>query len=83
MSYGVPVISTKIGAEGIDCTPNENILIADTKLEFENKIMYLWNDYSLYDKIRINANKLVKDKYDWSFLGCMLNSNVKQVLNTL
>ncbi|MFQ5578879.1 MAG: glycosyltransferase family 4 protein, partial [Anaerolineae bacterium] len=38
-SWGLPVVSTPIGAEGIDTTPNEDILIADTAPAFARSVI--------------------------------------------
>ena len=47
MSLGVPVISTSVGAEGIDYTNGKNILIADTEQEFNEAIDQLLEQSSM------------------------------------
>ncbi len=37
--WGLPVVSTSIGAEGIHCKPGENILIADNPQAFADAIV--------------------------------------------
>jgi glycosyltransferase involved in cell wall biosynthesis len=58
------IISTSIGAEGIEYTDKINILIADTPTEWVNKITY----YLEHDKERItianNAFELATEKYE-------------------
>jgi sugar transferase (PEP-CTERM/EpsH1 system associated) len=64
-SCGLPVISTPMGAEGIDCTQNENILIASTQTEFLGAIEKLENDEVFRTEIKESALALIKDHYSW------------------
>lgn len=65
MSAGLPVISTKVGLEGLDVKDEENVLIAKQPDDFARKIKLILNNKDLYNKIRKNAYLLVKDKYSW------------------
>lgn len=65
MSAGLPVISTKVGLEGLDIKDEENVLIAKQPDDFARKIKLILNNKDLYNKIRKNAYLLVKDKYNW------------------
>lgn len=60
-----PVVSTTIGAEGLEIEDGKNILIADDWSEFADKIIELLNDDHLAKKIGANGRKLVEEKYDW------------------
>lgn len=64
MALGKAVISTRIGAEGIDCRKGENILIANSPEEFSQAISQLIEDQQLFLSIGINARKLVEQHYD-------------------
>ncbi|MFD1551974.1 glycosyl transferase family 4 [Putridiphycobacter roseus] len=64
MALGKTVITTSIGAEGIEVTENENILIADTPAAFKEKIEDLIDHPEKALKIGTNARKLVVAKYD-------------------
>lgn len=65
MAAGLPVISSQVGIEGLDVADNENILIAKNEDEFVQKAVDLLNNQTLYNKIRINARKLIEEKYNW------------------
>lgn len=69
MGLGVPVVSTKKGAEGIDYTNGKNILIADTAQEFANTVIQLLNDKEKRISISQSARKLAEEKYDWNIIG--------------
>jgi|ERR1019366_8549439 glycosyltransferase involved in cell wall biosynthesis len=64
MALGKTIISTKIGAEGIDYENNKNILIADTADEFVEAISKCLNDKSFAESIGNDARLLVETKYD-------------------
>lgn len=66
MAAGVPVISSQVGIEGLDVTNNENILIARNDDDFVQKAITLSHDKKLYEKIRVNARRLIERKYNWS-----------------
>ncbi|MFT5724207.1 MAG: glycosyltransferase involved in cell wall biosynthesis [Bacteroidia bacterium] len=63
MSAGKLVISTTIGAQGIDHTENENLLIADTPEAFVTAFQKIISDNRLYLSIKQNARKLIQDQY--------------------
>lgn len=69
MAKGIPCISTSIGAEGIDTSVGEDILIADTKEEFVKEIMRLIDERSLYQKIVNNSTNLIKNNYSTEVIG--------------
>ncbi|MBA6357452.1 MULTISPECIES: TIGR03087 family PEP-CTERM/XrtA system glycosyltransferase [unclassified Colwellia] len=62
---GLPVISTPMGAEGIDCTKDIDILIASTADEFLSCIKHLDCDAEFREKIKANALKLIHERYSW------------------
>jgi glycosyltransferase involved in cell wall biosynthesis len=66
MAMGVPVISTRIGAEGLDVTHGENILLADTAGEFAQQAAGLVSDAAKAQRIAAAARARVAGKYSWS-----------------
>lgn len=63
MAMGKCIISTSIGAEGIDHTPGKNILIADTAAAFTEQIDKVLADPRLADTIGKNALELVRARH--------------------
>ncbi len=55
MSYGKPIISTSVGAEGIGATDGEHLLIADSPSDFAETIIRLVNDASKQKQLSSNA----------------------------
>lgn len=64
MSYERPVVSTTVGAEGLEVKDGESILIADNPDEFAQKCVGLLQDSHRRKQIASQAYRLVKEKYD-------------------
>jgi glycosyltransferase involved in cell wall biosynthesis len=73
MAMGKAVISTSIGAKGLNVTPEENIILADEPEEFAGRVIELLNDEELRNRIGANARKLMEEKYSWEKMTDMLN----------
>lgn len=69
MAAGKAIVSTLIGAEGIEYMNGKNILIADTAQDFCTAILQLKSDSQLRKTISLNARKLIEEKYDNTVLG--------------
>ncbi len=64
MALGKTVISTSIGAEGINYTDGENIIICDELDDFYKQLKRLKENPSEIQRIGSNARRLVESKYD-------------------
>jgi polysaccharide biosynthesis protein PslH len=80
MSMGNPVVSTSIGAEGLDFIVGNHMLIADEASEFAKHIVYLFTDASKFNMVRREALELVKSTYDWQVIGAEINKNLEILL---
>ncbi len=58
------IISTSLGAEGINFTNGENILIANTRDEFYKAIKRCIKDEAFCRDIGLNARKLIEEQHD-------------------
>ena len=78
MAMGMPIVATTIACEGIEVTPGEDILIANTPKEFLEKIMELFSKEEFRDKIGRNARKKAESIYSWEIIGEKLDSIYNQ-----
>lgn len=69
MAQAKPVVATTTAAEGIDVTPEENILIADDPGEFAEKIVYLLKHEHIAREIGTRARELIEKKYSWNVIS--------------
>jgi sugar transferase (PEP-CTERM/EpsH1 system associated) len=72
MAAGVPLLSTTLGAEGIDLEPGEHALIADAPDDFAESLVQLLSDLRLARTMAAAARRLVEQKYDWKQIAPLL-----------
>ena len=65
MAMKIPVVSTTMGAEGIDVTPGQHLLLGDNPAEFAQHVMDLLENAAERQRLATNARRLVEEKYDW------------------
>jgi GT2 family glycosyltransferase/SAM-dependent methyltransferase/glycosyltransferase involved in cell wall biosynthesis len=51
LSYGLPVVATEIACEGLGLTDEVDVLIADEPSEFARKVVRLYTDAELWNKL--------------------------------
>jgi len=62
---GLPVVSTALGAEGIEQRAGEHLLLAEQAPEFALAMLALLDDEALATELAGNARQLVEVTYDW------------------
>jgi glycosyltransferase involved in cell wall biosynthesis len=75
----VPVVSTSIGAEGIDCEDGVHYLRADTEEEFARAVVRLLQNHSLSERLAQNACLLVEQRYRWKRIAQQLETVYEKV----
>ena len=73
--WGLPVVSTPIGAEGIEIQPGTSILIAAEASAFAEATCRLLTDQALNQQLRSAARSWVESRYAWQ----SVYSQVEQV----
>ena len=63
--WGVPIVSTPVGAEGIECRDGENLLIAETASAFAVAVVRLLTDSALNGRLRAAGRRWAEARYDW------------------
>ena len=66
MSTGVPVITSKLGNEGIGAKDGSEIKVCILPEEYVGATIKLLNDDYLYEKISRNARAFVEENFDWT-----------------
>jgi glycosyltransferase involved in cell wall biosynthesis len=70
MAAGVPVVSTTVGAEGLDVSHPENIRLADTPAGFAAQCVELLEDRAARESIATAALHLVASRFSWDRVTC-------------
>lgn len=80
LAMGKAVVSTNIGAEGLDLAPGNEIMIADEPTAFAEAVVRLLNDKSIRRKLGANGRRRVEAEYDWRRIGERLQGMYKSVV---
>lgn len=81
MSLSKAIVSTSIGAEGLEFVEGENIRIADSPEDFASVVIELLSDANQTRRLGENARRLVCERYDWHNLMSTAIQQVYQQLN--
>lgn len=79
MSMQKPIVSTSIGAEGLEVTDKENILIANKPQEFCDTILQALENKELCQRIAQRGYELVHNTYKWSSISKKLNQYLSEI----
>jgi glycosyltransferase involved in cell wall biosynthesis len=80
MAMEVPVVSTRLGCEGLDVIPKENILVGDSPADFAAQVIRLLEDKGLRRNIATAGRAYVEKNHDWRIVGKQLQRIYQQVL---
>lgn len=79
MGMQMPIVSTAIGAEGIHCIPDEDILICNTPTELKNGIVLLLRNEAFAQQIAQNARRRAVSEYSWETLVARFEKMYKEL----
>jgi len=82
LSYGLPVVTTSIGAEGMDLIDGCNALIADTPRCFAEKVIKLYSQQSLWQSLSNNSIAYVDSNYAPGVVGRKLQTILAEITNS-
>ena len=79
--WGIPVVSTSIGVEGLDIELGKNMLIADDAISFAQAVVNVLIDPALARRLRANGRKWVEKVYDWRVVYKRVDEVYMHLLN--
>jgi glycosyltransferase involved in cell wall biosynthesis len=65
MAMGKAIVSTTLGAEGIDAAHERDILIADDPARFAASVVRVLDDRALAGRLGSAARTLAEERYSW------------------
>ncbi len=80
MARGMPVVTTNIGAEGIDVEHGKHLLIADNADDMANEVDRLLTDLMLWQRLQHNSRELIRDRYTWRQLFTQMHKRLDVAL---
>lgn len=81
MAYGLPVVTTPVGAEGFNFVPNQHAIIADEPGAFAEGIVRLTRDSELYRTVRRAGHALIQDRFTPDALKHNVEAYFQSILN--
>lgn len=82
MALGKTIISTTVGASGIIYEDNVNILIADNKEDFAERIIWCLNNPHMSNQIGRKAKANILDNYSNSMISDKIDNYLNKILNS-
>src|SRR4051794_27384993 len=80
MAMGKAIVSTALGAEGIEAVPGRDILIEDQPLAFADAVNRLLAEPSLAARTGQSARRLAVDRYAWGGAAQALEGFYRRIL---
>ena len=80
MAMGKAIVSTTLGAEGIEVVPGCNVLIEDQPAAFADAVNRLLADRELAARIGQSARRLAVQRYSWSGAAQALEGFYRRIL---
>jgi sugar transferase (PEP-CTERM/EpsH1 system associated) len=69
MAMGVPVVTTSVGAMGLEADSGKELLVADTPADFAEHVIHLLDNESLRKTLAQTARTRVETNYSWEAIG--------------
>jgi glycosyltransferase involved in cell wall biosynthesis len=80
MALGKVIIGTTVAFKGIDCTDDQNALVADSKEQFITKTTKILSDNQLFIETSKNAMHFIKENFDnFEIVADLLNFYSKHI----
>ena len=80
LSYGLPVVTTAVGAEGMALRDGEDVLIAAAPGEFAAAVVRLYRDEELWRRLASNAHAHAERHFSPRVVARIVNESVRGLL---
>jgi len=80
MSYGLPIVTTPVGARGIETNGRRPMIVASTD-KFAESVKMLESDTALYKHLSEDGMTLVAELYDWKKISNKLEKIILKKIN--
>ena len=82
MAMGVPVVTTSVGAMGLEADIGKELLVADTPADFTKQVVHLLNNVHSRETFAQTARTRVETNYSWEAIGERLEHVYAQAVHT-
>ena len=77
----VPVVTTSVGAMGLEADVGKELLVADTPADFAENVNHLLDNERLRVNLAQTARSRVEDSYSWEAIGDRLKDVYTQAVH--
>jgi glycosyltransferase involved in cell wall biosynthesis len=74
MAMRVPIVSTTVGVQGIECVHGQHVLVADAAGDFAQQLIALLDREELRERLAMEGRQLVERRYSWQVIGDTLDA---------
>ena len=65
MAMGIPVVTTSVGSENIDAVDGKDWFIADSNIDFADKVVDVLQNIELEKSLSVNARDFILSHFTW------------------
>ena len=80
LAMGRPVVSTTVGAEGLDVVNERHLLLADDPASFAKAVLRALDDRELCERLVAQGRRLVEQHYGWDALAEQFSGFIQEVV---
>jgi len=73
MSFGLPVVTTGIGAEGMGLEEGRHVLVADNAKAFADAVVRLYTDEALWQMLSVESKNYIHNMYSTSAMESIMS----------
>lgn len=81
MAMGLPVVSTAVGAQGLEVISGQHLYIAERPEDFASRVVELMKDHEKAASIGVAARILVEEKYSWESIMGDVDNKLNKLLS--
>ena len=81
-SYGLPTVTTSIGAEGMNLTHEREVLISDAPEEFAGEIVRLYENAELWQTLADNGCKFIENNFSPEIVERQIRKALQKISST-
>jgi glycosyltransferase involved in cell wall biosynthesis len=79
LAYGLPVVTTTVGAEGWGFNDGEQVLIADAPADFAEAVVRLYGDASLWQRLSDGGYRHIAENNTPEVIARVINDSLRGV----
>jgi polysaccharide biosynthesis protein PslH len=81
MAMRIPIVSTSVGVEGIECTHGQHVLVVDAAEDFAHQLIALLDRAEVRESLAMEGRQLVERRYSWQAIGDGLDAFYRRIVS--